>query len=127
MATMDKINDLYARRQKALLGGGEERIKKQHESGKKTARERIQMLLDPDSFVEIDAFVETRSIEFDMPKKKALGDGVVTGYGTIDGRLVFVSAQDFTVIGGSLGEMHDEKNNESHGYGHENGCAVYQH
>ncbi len=67
------------------------------------------MLLDPDSFVEIDAFVETRSIEFDMPKKKALGDGVVTGYGTIDGRLVFVSAQDFTVIGGSLGEMHAKK------------------
>jgi len=109
MATMDKINDLYARKQKASLGGGEERIKKQHEAGKKTARERIQMLMDPDSFVEIDAFVETRSTEFDMPNKKALGDGVVTGYGTINGRLVFVASQDFTVIGGSLGEMHAKK------------------
>lgn len=109
MATMDKINDLYARKQKAALGGGEERIKKQHESGKKTARERIQMLMDPNSFVEIDAFVETRSTEFDMPKKKALGDGVVTGYGTVNGRLVFVASQDFTVIGGSLGEMHAKK------------------
>jgi len=109
MATMDKINDLYARKQKAALGGGEDRIKKQHESGKKTARERIQMLMDPNSFVEIDAFVETRSTEFDMPKKKALGDGVVTGYGTVNGRLVFVASQDFTVIGGSLGEMHAKK------------------
>ena len=109
MATMDKINDLYARKQKAALGGGEDRIKKQHESGKKTARERIQMLMDPNSFVEIDAFVETRSNEFDMPKKKALGDGVVTGYGTVNGRLVFVASQDFTVIGGSLGEMHAKK------------------
>jgi len=109
MATMDKINDLYARKQRASLGGGEERIKKQHEAGKKTARERIQMLVDPDSFVEIDAFVETRSTEFDMPKKKALGDGVVTGYGTVNGRLVFVASQDFTVIGGSLGEMHAKK------------------
>ena len=109
MATMDKINDLYARKQKVSLGGGEERIKKQHEAGKKTARERIQMLMDPNSFVEVDAFVETRSIEFDMPKKKALGDGVVTGYGTVNGRLVFVASQDFTVIGGSLGEMHAKK------------------
>jgi len=106
---MDKINDLYARKQKVSLGGGEERIKKQHEAGKKTARERIQMLMDPNSFVEVDAFVETRSIEFDMPNKKALGDGVVTGYGTINGRLVFVASQDFTVIGGSLGEMHAKK------------------
>lgn len=109
MATMDKINDLYARKQQVALGGGEERIKKQHESGKKTARERIQMLMDPNSFVEVDAFVETRSTEFDMQKKKVLGDGVVTGYGTINGRLVFVSSQDFTVIGGSLGEMHAKK------------------
>jgi len=109
MATMDKINDLYARKQKAELGGGEERIEKQHASGKKTARERIQMLMDPNSFVEIDAFVETRSIEFGMQKKKIPGDGVVTGYGTVNGRLVFVSSQDFTVIGGSLGERHAAK------------------
>lgn len=109
MATMDKINDLYAKKQKVALGGGEERIKKQHDAGKKTARERIQMLMDPNSFVEVDAFVESRSTEFDMPKKKALGDGVVTGYGTVNGRLVFVASQDFTVIGGSLGEMHAKK------------------
>ncbi len=109
MATMDKINDLNARKQKVALGGGEDRIKKQHESGKKTARERIQMLMDPNSFVEMDAFVETRSIEFGMQQKKVPGDGVVTGYGTVNGRLVYVSSQDFTVIGGSLGEMHAAK------------------
>lgn len=109
MATMDKINDLNARKQRVALGGGEDRIKKQHDSGKKTARERVQMLLDPNSFVELDAFVETRSIEFGMQQKKVPGDGVVTGYGTVNGRLVYVSAQDFTVIGGSLGEMHAKK------------------
>ncbi|WP_422449229.1 acyl-CoA carboxylase subunit beta, partial [Thermoanaerobacterium sp. DL9XJH110] len=90
-------------------GGGEKRIAKQHESGKLTARERIEKLLDKGSFVEIDAFVEHRCIEFDMAETKAPGEGVVTGYGTIDGRLVFVFAQDFTVIGGSLGEMHAAK------------------
>jgi acetyl-CoA carboxylase carboxyltransferase component len=109
MATMEKINDLSARIQKVDLGGGEDRIKKQHDAGKKTARERIQMLIDPNSFVEIDAFVETRSIEFGMQQKKVPGDGVVTGYGTVNGRLVYVSSQDFTVIGGSLGEMHAKK------------------
>lgn len=109
MATMDKINDLNAKKQKVALGGGADRIKKQHESGKKTARERIQMLMDPNSFVEMDAFVETRSIEFGMQQKKVPGDGVVTGYGTVNGRLVYVSSQDFTVIGGSLGEMHAAK------------------
>jgi acetyl-CoA carboxylase carboxyltransferase component len=109
MATMDKINDLYDKKQKIALGGGEDRINKQHSANKNTARERIQMLMDPNSFVEVDAFVEARSIEFDMQKKKVAGDGVVTGYGTIDGRLVFVSSQDFTVIGGSLGEMHAKK------------------
>ena len=109
MATMDKINDLYDKKQKIALGGGEDRINKQHSANKNTARVRIQMLMDPNSFVEVDAFVEARSIEFDMQKKKIAGDGVVTGYGTIDGRLVFVSSQDFTVIGGSLGEMHAKK------------------
>ncbi len=109
MATMDKINDLYDKKQKIALGGGEDRINKQHSANKNTARERIQMLMDPNSFVEVDAFVEARSIELDMQKKKVAGDGVVTGYGTIDGRLVFVSSQDFTVIGGSLGEMHAKK------------------
>lgn len=109
MATMDKISDLNARKRKVALGGGEDRIEKQHAAGKKTARERIQMLMDPSSFVEIDAFVEARSVEFDMQKKRLPGDGVVTGYGTVNGRLVYVSSQDFTVIGGSLGEMHAKK------------------
>ncbi len=109
MDTMDKINDLNVRIQKASLGGGKDRIEKQHAAGKKTARERILMLMDPDSFIEVDAFVETRSIEFGMQKKKIPGDGVITGYGTVNGRLVYVSSQDFTVIGGSLGEMHAKK------------------
>ncbi len=109
MSTFDKINELHQKKEKVSLGGGVDKINKQHESGKMTARERISALFDENSFVEVDAFVETRSIEFDMQKKKVPGDGVVTGYGTVDGRLVFVSSQDFTVIGGSLGEMHAKK------------------
>lgn len=109
MANIDKINELHAKKESISLGGGADRIAKQHESGKKTARERLNLLFDENSFVEIDAFVETRSIEFGMQKKKVPGDGVVTGYGTVNGRLVFVSSQDFTVIGGSLGEMHAKK------------------
>ena len=109
MATMDRINDLHNRKQSIELGGGEEKTQKQHAAGKKTARERVDLLFDEGSFVEIDSFVETRSIDFDMQKKKVSGDGVVTGYGTVDGRLVFASFQDFTVIGGSLGEMHAKK------------------
>jgi len=109
VSTIDKVNDLSERKRKIEIGGGVERIKKQHAAGKKTARERIDLLFDEDSFVEIDSFVESRSIEFDMQKKKIPGDGVVTGYGTVNGRLVYVSSQDFTVIGGSLGEMHAKK------------------
>ena len=109
MATSDKINQLYKKMEEIEQGGGSEKIAKQHEKGKLTARERLKKLFDADSFVEVDAFVETRSTEFDMQNKKALGDGVVTGYGTIDGRPVYASCQDFTVIGGSLGEMHAKK------------------
>lgn len=109
MGTVDKLNDLQLRRAAVEAGGGEEKIKKQHEAGKKTARERIAALLDEGSFVEVDAFVEHRSHEFNMAETKAPGEGVVTGYGTVDGRLVFVYSQDFTVIGGSLGEMHAKK------------------
>lgn len=109
MATIDKINELQNRKAAIELGGGRTKIDKQHEAGKMTARERLDKLFDSNSFVEIDAFVEARSIEFDMQKKKVPGDGVVTGYGTVDGRLVFVASQDFTVIGGSLGEMHAKK------------------
>ena len=109
MGTMDKIKDLHMRRQVLEEGGGAARIARQHEAGKLTARERLERLFDENSFVEVDAFVETRAIDFDMQKKKIPGDGVVTGYGTIDGRPVFVSSQDFTVIGGSLGEAHARK------------------
>ena len=109
MATIDKINLLHSKKEKLEQGGGADKIAKQHESGKMTARERIDKLFDSNTFVEIDAFVETRAIDFDMQKKKVAGDGVVTGYGNIDGRLVFVASQDFTVIGGSLGEAHARK------------------
>ena len=109
MGTVDKLTDLQRRRAEIEAGGGEEKIKKQHDANKKTARERIAMLLDSGSFVEVDAFVEHRSTAFNMAETKAPGEGVVTGYGTVDGRLVFVYAQDFTVIGGSLGEMHAKK------------------
>jgi len=105
----EKIERLRELREKAKLGGGKERIEAQHAKGKLTARERIELLLDPDSFVEIDPFVVHRCTEFGIAEKKILGDGVVTGYGTIDGRPVFVFSQDFTVYGGSLGEMFAKK------------------
>ncbi len=109
MATADKINELSSKKAELELGGGAGSIEKQHKSGKMTARERLDKLFDANSFVEVDAFVETRGTDFDMQKKKVPGDGVVTGYGTVEGRLVFAAAQDFTVIGGSLGEMHAKK------------------
>ncbi|MGB4567731.1 MAG: acyl-CoA carboxylase subunit beta, partial [Dysgonamonadaceae bacterium] len=106
---LEKIKELIELREKARLGGGEKRIESQHLKGKYTARERIAMLLDEGSFEEFDMFVEHRCHNFGMENKKFLGDGVVTGYGTIDGRLVYVYAQDFTVFGGSLSEMHAMK------------------
>jgi len=105
----EKIQELKAMQAKVKLGGGEKRINKQHASGKLTARERIDKLLDDGSFVEIDQFVQHRCTNFGMEKVEAPGEGVVTGYGTVNGRLVYVYAQDFTVIGGSLGEMHAAK------------------
>jgi propionyl-CoA carboxylase beta chain len=93
----------------AELGGGKERIEKHHEAGKKTARERIHSLLDPDTFVELDKLVTHRSTDFGMEKKKFLGDGVVSGYGKIDGKLVYVYAQDFTVFGGTLSRANADK------------------
>ncbi len=101
----DKIKELVELRAKARMGGGEKAIEKQHAKGKFTARERIAMLLDEGSFEEMDMFVEHRCTNFGMDKKHYLGDGVVTGSGTIDGRLVYVFAQDFTVSAGSLSEM----------------------
>src|SRR5688500_4307871 len=106
MAETPETDPLRARLQKleqqAELGGGAERIAKQHEAGKLTARERIDLLLDPGTFNELDKFVTHRAIDFGMGNKKIPGDGVVVGYGNVDGRQVFVFAQDFTVFGGSL-------------------------
>ena len=106
---MDKLAELKEMQDRIKSGGGQKAIDKQHESGKLTARERILKLLDQGSFVETDAYVEHRCTNFGMEKKRMPGDGVVSGYGTIDGRLVYIFAQDFTVIGGSLGEMHAAK------------------
>ena len=104
MSLQDKIRHLIELREQARLGGGEKRIAKQHEKGKYTARERVEMLLDEGSFEEYDMFVTHRCTDFDMDKERPLGDGVVTGRGTIDGRVVYVFSQDFTVFGGSLSE-----------------------
>ncbi|MDR0576571.1 MAG: methylmalonyl-CoA carboxyltransferase [Candidatus Accumulibacter sp.] len=109
MSREAKLEKLAGKREEVLLGGGKKRIAKQHESGKMTARERIDELLDQGSFVELDQFVTHRGTEFGMAGTVAPGEGVVTGYGAIDGRLVYVFSQDFTVLGGSLGEMHAAK------------------
>ena len=109
MGTVDKLTELQYRRSKIENGGGTAKIKKQHDANKLTARERINALMDAGSFVEIDAFVSHRCTEFGMDAVEAPGEGVVTGYGTVDGRLVYVYSQDFTVVGGSLGEMHAKK------------------
>src|SRR5262249_3991057 len=103
---MQRLDELNKR---ALEGGGPERIKKQHEGGKLTALERIDLLLDPSSFAEFDRFVNHRCTDFGMQEQKVLGDGVVTGHGLVDGRKVFVFAQDFTVFGGSLSWAYAQK------------------
>lgn len=106
---MNKLEELRQLKADIALGGGQKRIDAQHKGGKLTARERLDVLFDDGSFVEMDVFVSHRCTNFDMSSKKAPGDGVVTGYGTVEGRLVFAYAQDFTVLGGSLGEYHAEK------------------
>jgi propionyl-CoA carboxylase beta chain len=105
----ERLNRLDEMRAEALLGGGPVRVERQHSWGKLTARERLELLLDPGSFVELDAFVTHRSSDFGLAEQRFLGDGVVTGHGTIGGRLVFVFSQDFTVFGGSLSEAYAEK------------------
>src|SRR5215510_499562 len=105
----DILSQLEEKRRAAAAGGGEKRIAAQHGKGRLTARERIELLLDPGSFEEWDMFVEHRSSDFGMAEQKIPGDGVVTGWGTVSGRLVFVFSQDFTVFGGSLSEAHAEK------------------
>jgi methylmalonyl-CoA decarboxylase subunit alpha len=109
MAIEDKITQLLDKRELAKLGGGQKRIDSQHKKGKLTARERIDLLLDEGSFEEFDMFVSHRCKDFGIENEKYLSDGVVTGYGTIDGRLVYVFSQDFTVFGGSLSEMYAKK------------------
>ena len=109
MSTSDKLDHLAEQRRAAQRGGGEERIAQQHARGKLTARERLEILLDDGSFAELDAFVTHRTTEFGLEDERYLGDGVVTGWGTIDERTVFVYAQDFTVFGGSLSEAHAQK------------------
>jgi propionyl-CoA carboxylase beta chain len=109
MSNHHKIQELRQLKAKTRQGGGEERIAVQHGRGRMTARERIDLFLDKGSFREVDAFVEHRTSDFGLDRKKFLGDSVVTGWGTIDDRLVYVFSQDFTVFGGSLGEVHAEK------------------
>lgn len=107
--SQEKLNLLIEKRRNIELGGGQKRIDKQHASGKLTARERLNKLFDESTFVELDAFVKHRCSNFGMEKQEIPGEGVVTGYGKVDGRLVCAFAQDFTVLGGSLGEMHAKK------------------
>ena len=109
MSLKEKLEFLETMRAKARLVGGQNRIDDQHKKGKLTARERVELLVDPNSFEEFDPFVTHRSSDFGLAKKKFLGDGVVTGCGKISGRLVYLFSQDFTVFGGSLSEAHAEK------------------
>src|SRR5438105_1342352 len=109
MSLSDRFEELRQRNRRAELGGGEERVRRQHKAGKKVARERLELLLDRDTFAEIDKFVVHQSADFGMEEQKVLGDGVVTGSGRIHGRPVFVFAQDFTVFGGSLSGAYARK------------------
>ena len=109
MSTLGKLSELESMRAEIELGGGKDKIQKQHDAGKLTARERIDILFDEGSFSELDAFVTHRCSNFDMADQKAPAEGVITGFGTIEGRPVYVYSQDFTVMGGSLGEMHAKK------------------
>lgn len=120
----DRIDELNKKIEEASIGGGEKRIEAQHSKGKLTARERIHFLLDEGSFEEIGMFVTHRSSNFGLDKQKILGDGVITGYGKINGRLVYVFAQDFTVLGGSLAEAHAEKICKIMDLAMENGAPV---
>src|SRR5436853_343186 len=109
MTMQEKLELLRQKRVEAEQGGGAERVQAQHEKGKMTARERLDVLLDPGTFVELDRFVTHRATDFGLADQKVLGDGVVTGWGRVEGRLVYVFSQDFTVFGGSLSEAHAEK------------------
>ncbi|MDD1769586.1 MAG: acyl-CoA carboxylase subunit beta [Methanomassiliicoccales archaeon] len=119
-----EVKELKELRRRARAGGGSERIDRQHKAGKMTARERIEALVDPGSFVELDAFLTHQSNAFGMDKTKIPGDGVVTGYGTVDGKKVYVFAQDFTVFAGSVGKMHASKICKTIDLAAKNGCPV---
>src|SRR5256885_12803350 len=109
MSMREKLELLQQKRSESEQGGGADRIETQHKKGKMTARERLDVLLDPGSFVELDRFVTHRATDFGLADERYLGDGVVTGHGRIEGRLVYVFSQDFTVFGGSLSATHAEK------------------
>src|SRR5690348_16285692 len=109
MSMTQRLDELKKKGEQAKLGGGPEKIESQHSRGKMTARERIEALVDPGTFVEVDRFVVHQTTDFGMADKKILGDGVVTGHGRIDGRLVYLFSHDFTTFGGSLGEMFARK------------------
>src|SRR6266699_839147 len=109
MSMREKLELLQQKRSESEQGGGADRIETQHKKGKMTARERLDVLLDPGSFVELDRFVTHRATDFGLAEQKVLGDGVVTGWGRVEGRLIYVFSQDFTVFGGSLSEAHAEK------------------
>ena len=109
MDIYEKISELYDRKREIELGGGDERIERQHAKGKLTARERIDLLVDQGTFVELNPFIEHRAVDFGMDKQKGPGEGVVTGYGKVNGRPIYLFSQDFTVFGGALGEMHAMK------------------
>src|SRR5207249_10846425 len=113
MSMREKLELLQQKRAESELGGGAERIKVQHEKGKMTARERLDALLDPGTFVELDRFVTHRSSDFGLADEKYPGDGLVTGYGRIEGRLAYAFAQDLTVFGGALSDAHPEKSCEA--------------
>ncbi|ERN52750.1 acyl-CoA carboxylase subunit beta [Alkalihalophilus marmarensis] len=122
MDMLDRINELEERREKVKLGGGEARIDAQHDRGKMTARERIDLLVDEGTFVELNPFIEHRGLDYGSAE--APGEGVVTGYGKVDGRLIFLFAQDFTVFGGALGEMHARKIAKVMDLAAENGAPI---
>jgi acetyl-CoA carboxylase carboxyltransferase component len=122
--TEESLNRLTEMEQQAQAGGGTERIERQHSRGKLTARERLEALLDPGSFFELDAFATHQATEFDLDERRPLGDGVVTGWGEVDGRQVYVFAQDFTVLGGSVGAAHGRKISKVLDLAIENGAPV---
>src|SRR2546430_3564226 len=124
MSMTQRLDELKKKGEKAKLGGGPEKIESQHSRGKMTARERIDALVDPGTFVEIDRFVVHQTTDFGMAEKKVLGDGVVTGHGRIDGRLVYLFSHDFTVFGGSLGEMFAKKVTKIMDMALKTGCPI---